>query len=156
MDTNTLVLVQAIGIFLALFGFWWRLDRKIDAVDTKLSGEIKEVRLASEAAHKEINEKLNAIEVTQAIHSERFNTVNERFNKVDEQFSKVDEQFNKVDEQFNKVDERFNKVDEQFKTVDERFNKVDEQFKTVDERFKTVKAQIKSVDDKVDRLREGR
>ncbi len=136
MDTNTLVLVQAIGIFLALFGFWWRLsgemkklsddiknldtklsgeikslDTKlsgeIKSLDTKLSGEIKEVRLASEAAHKEINEKLNAIEVTQARHSERFNTVNERFNKVDEQ-------------------------------------------------FKTVKAQVKSLDDKADRLREAK
>ena len=112
MDTNTLVLVQAIGIFLALFGFWWRLDRKIDAVDTKLSGEIKEVRQASEAAHKEINEKLNAIEVTQAIHSERFNTINERFNKVDERFNKVDERFNKVDEQFKTVKAQVKSLDD--------------------------------------------
>ena len=91
MDTNTLVVIQAIGVFLALFGFWWRLDRKIDAVDTKLSGEIKEVRLASEAAHKEINEKLNGIQVTQATHSERFNTVNEQFNAVGERFNAVNE-----------------------------------------------------------------
>ncbi len=112
MDTNTLVLVQAIGIFLALFGFWWRLDRKIDAVDTKLSGEIKEVRQASEAAHKEINEKLNAIEVTQAIHSERFNTINERFNKVDERFNKVDEQFKTVKAQVKSLDDKVDRLRE--------------------------------------------
>ena len=123
MDTNTLVLVQAIGIFLALFGFWWRLsgemkklsddiknlDTKlsgeIKSLDTKLSGEIKEVRLASEAAHKEINEKLNAIEVTQARHSERFNTVNERFNKVDEQFKTVKAQVKSLDDKADRLRE---------------------------------------------------
>ena len=52
-------LLQTVGIFLALFGFWWRLSGEmkklsddITNLDAKLSGEIKEVRLASEAAHK--------------------------------------------------------------------------------------------------------
>ena len=109
MDTNTIELLQTVGIFLALFGFWWRTDRKMDALDskrsreitdldTKLSGEIKEVRLASEAAHKEINEKLNGIQVTQATHSERFNTVNEQFNAVKFHIKTVDDKVDQLRE----------------------------------------------------------
>ena len=119
MDTNTLVLVQAIGIFLALFGFWWRLSGEmkklsddIKNLDTKLSGEIKEVRLASEAAHKEINEKLNAIEVTQARHSERFNTVNEQFNAVGERFNAVNERLSAVQTQIQSVDDKVDRLRE--------------------------------------------
>ena len=92
-------LAIAAAILGGAFGMWWRL-----------SGEIKEVRLASEAAHKEINEKLNAIEITQAVHSERFNTVNERFNKVDEQFNKVDERFNSVKIQIKTVDDKVDRL----------------------------------------------
>ena len=135
MDSNTIALVQTIGIFLGLFTIWWRLsgDMKklsddMTNLDTKLSGEIKEVRLASEAAHKEINEKLTAIQVTQASHSERFNTVNEQFNGVSQQFKGVGEQFNAVGERFNAVNERLS----------------------------AVQTQVKSLDDKVDRLRDGK
>ena len=128
MDANTIALVQTVAIFLALFGFWWRMERKNDASIDKLSGEIKEVRLASEAAHKEINEKLTAIQVTQASHSERFNTVNEQFNGVSQQFKGVGEQFNAVGERFNAVNERLS----------------------------AVQTQVKSLDDKVDQLREGK
>ena len=120
MDTNTLALVQTVALFLALFGFWWKLDAKVE-----------KVREASEDAHKEINDKLNAIGITLATHSEKFNTVDQRFNAVDQRF--------------NIIDERFNAVDERFNTVDERFN-------TVDERFNTIQTQIKNVDDKVDKL----
>ena len=116
MDTGTAVV--GIGVIISLFGY-------LEIIRRDLRSDIKEVRQASEKAHKEINEKLNAIEVTQATHSERFNTVDEKFNTMGERFSAVDERFNKVDERFNKVDERFN----------------------------TVQTQIKSVDDKVDRLR---
>ena len=120
MDSNTIELLQTVGIFLALFGFWWRTDKKIDAsndkltnkidasdttrsdeikaLDAKLSGEIKEVRLASEAAHKEINEKLNGIQVTQARHSERFNTVNEQFNAVKFHIKTVDDKVDQLRE----------------------------------------------------------
>ena len=146
MDTNTIALVQTIGIFLGLFTIWWRLsgdmkklsdditdlDAKLSGEikdsDSKLSSEIKEVRLASEVAHKEINEKLTGIQVTQASHSERFNTVNEQFNGVSQQFKGVGEQFNAVGERFNAVNERLS----------------------------AVQTQVKSLDDKVDRLREGK
>ena len=127
MDTNTIALVQTVAIFLALFGFWWKLDAKIE-----------KVRESSEDAHKAINEKLNDIRVVQATHSEKFNTVDERFNTVGERFNKVDERLNKVDQRLNKVDARFDKVDERFDKVDDRFN--------------TIQSQIKSVDDKVDKL----
>ena len=137
MDTGTAVV--GIGVIISLFGY-------LEIIRRDLRSDIKEVRQASEKAHKEINEKLNAIEVTQATHSERFNTVDERFNTVDEKFNTMGERFSAVDERFNKVDEQFNKVDEQFNKVDERFNKVDE-------RFNAIQTQIKSVDDKVDRLR---
>ena len=105
MDANTIALVQTIGIFLGLFTIWWRLsgDMKklsddMTNLDTKLSGEIKEVRLASEAAHKEINEKLTAIQVTQATHSERFNTVNEQFNAVKFHIKTVDDKVDQLRE----------------------------------------------------------
>ena len=95
MDANTVTLIQTIAIFGALFGFWWKLDGKINAMDskldgkiqsldTKLSGEIKEVRLASENAHKEIISRLGEIEKVQATHTERFNTVDTRINCVDD------------------------------------------------------------------------
>ena len=110
MAANDIALVQTIAIFLALFGFWWRLDRKIDAVDAKLSGEIKEVRLASEAAHKEINGKLNAIEITQATHSERFNTVDERFNTVDARLNATDKRLDSMQDQMNRVEDKVDKL----------------------------------------------
>ena len=128
MDTNTIALIQTVALFLALFGFWWKLDAKIE-----------KVREASEDAHKAINDKLNAIQVTQATHSEKFNTVDEKFNTMGERFNKVDERLNKVDQRLNKVDARFDKVDERFDKVDDQFN--------------TIQTQIKSVDEKVDRLR---
>ena len=115
MDTGTVVV--GIGVIISLFGY-------LELIRRDLRSEINDVREASADAHKEINDKLNAIQITQATHSEKF----------------------------NKVDEQFNKVDEQFKRVDERFNKVDERFNTVDEKFNTVQTQIKSVDDKVDKL----
>ncbi len=92
MDTNTIALVQTVAIFLALFGFWWKLDAKIESV-----------REASETAHKEINDKLNAIEITQATHSERFNTINERFNTVDERFNAIQTQIKSVDDKVDRL-----------------------------------------------------
>ena len=92
MDTNTIALVQTVAIFLALFGFWWKLDAKIESV-----------REASETAHKEINNRLNAIEKTQATHSERFNTIDERFNTVDEKFNTVQVQIKNVDGKLDKL-----------------------------------------------------
>ena len=115
VDTGTAVV--GIGVIISLFGY-------LEIIRRDLRSEIKEVRQASEAAHKEINDKLNAIDKTQATHSEKFNTINERFNTVDERFN----------------------------TVDERFNTVDERFGAIDERLNTVQTQIKNVDDKVDRL----
>ena len=98
-------LAIAAAILGGAFGMWWRLSGEIKSLDAKLSGDIKEVRLASEAAHKEINEKLNAIEVTQARHSERFNTMNERFNKVDEQFKTVKAQVKSLDDKVDRLRE---------------------------------------------------
>ena len=94
MDTNTIALVQTVAIFLALFGFWWKLDAKIE-----------KVREASEDAHKEINDKLNAIEITQATHSERFNTIGERFNTIDERFNTVQRQIQSVDDKVDRLRE---------------------------------------------------
>lgn len=95
MDANTIALVQTVAIFLALFGFWWKLDAKIE-----------QVRDASETAHKEINDKLNAIVVKQATHSERFNTIDERFNTVDERFNTVRAQIKSVDDKVDKLGNR--------------------------------------------------
>lgn len=106
MDTNTIALVQTVALFLALFGFWWKLDAKIE-----------KVREASEEAHKEINDKLNAIRISQATHSEKFNTVDEKFNTMGERFSAVDERF-------NKLDERFNTIQTQIKSVDDKVDKL--------------------------------
>lgn len=113
MDPNTVTIGSALVIFAGLFGFWWKLDAKIDnvesklsdeikgldskidrvdsklsgeirGVDSKLSGEIKEVRLASETAHKQILNRLGEIEKVQATHTERFNTVNARINCIED------------------------------------------------------------------------
>lgn len=121
MDTNNIALVQTVAIFLALFGFWWRLDSKINSLDAKLtnqnkdldarlSGEIKEVRQASEEAHKEIISRLNAVERTQATHSERFNTIGERFNTLDERFNAINERFNTVQTQIQAVDDKVGRL----------------------------------------------
>lgn len=89
MDANTVTLIQTIAIFGALFGFWWKLDGKIQSLDTKLSGEIKEVRLAFENAHKEIISRLGEIEKVQATHTERFNTVDTRINCVEDKVDRI-------------------------------------------------------------------
>ncbi len=108
VDTGTAVV--GIGVIISLFGY-------LEIIRRDLRSDIKEVRQASEKAHKEINEKLNAIEVTQATHSERFNTVDEKFNTMGERFSAVDERF-------NKVDERFNTVQTQIKSIDDKVDRL--------------------------------
>ena len=87
MDTGTAVV--GIGVIISLFGY-------LEIIRRDLRSEIKEVRQASEAAHKEINDKLNAIERTQATHSERFNTIDERFNTVHVQIKNVDDKVDKL------------------------------------------------------------
>ncbi|MCY4538501.1 MAG: hypothetical protein OXE52_09770 [Chloroflexi bacterium] len=90
----------AVALFAALFGFWWKLDAKIErldaklsgevnSLDTKLSGEIKEVRQASEAAHKEIIGRLGGIETTQATHTERFNTLGARIDCIEDKIDNL-------------------------------------------------------------------
>ena len=87
VDTGTAVV--GIGVIISLFGY-------LEIIRRDLRSEIKEVRQASEAAHKEINDKLNAIERTQATHSERFNTIDERFNTVHVQIKNVDDKVDKL------------------------------------------------------------
>lgn len=100
MDPNTVTIGAAVILFLALFGFWWRLDSKMDrmdsklsgdvsSLDTKLSGEIKEVRQASETAHKEIIGSLGGIETTQATHTERFNTIGARIDCIEDKIDNL-------------------------------------------------------------------
>lgn len=100
MDPNTVTIGAAVVLFGALFGFWWKLDSKMDrldsklsgevkSADTKLSGEIKEVRQASEAAHKEIIGRLGGVETTQATHSERFNTISARIDCIEDKIDNL-------------------------------------------------------------------
>lgn len=60
------------------------LDKKIERSDSKLSGEIKEVRQASETAHKEIIGRQGKMETTLATHTERFNTVQAQIKCVED------------------------------------------------------------------------
>lgn len=78
MDQTTVTIVSAVGIFVALFGFWWKIDAKIE-----------KVREASETAHNGINAKLGNIETTLATHSERFNTVQAQIKCVDDKVDKL-------------------------------------------------------------------
>ena len=64
----------------AVFTMWWRLDAKIDANRREHSGEIKDVRVASEDAHKEINNRLGEIQIVQAAHTERFKCIESHLN----------------------------------------------------------------------------
>ena len=100
MDPNAVTIGAAAVLFGALFGFWWKLDSKMDrldmkldgdvkSLDTKLSGEIKEVRSASENAHKEIIGSLGGIETTQATHTERFNTVGARMDCIEDKIDNL-------------------------------------------------------------------
>ena len=84
MDANTVTLVQTVAIFGALFGFWWKLD-----------GKIEKVRDASETAHKEIITRLGEIDKGQAIHSERFNTVDARMTCIEDKVDGVQRQLDK-------------------------------------------------------------
>ncbi len=101
MDTGTAVV--GIGVIISLFGY-------LEIIRRDLRSEIKEVRQASERAHNGINEKLSAIEITLATHSERFNTIDERFNTVDEKFNTVDEKFNTIQTQIKSVDDKVDKL----------------------------------------------
>ena len=78
MEPNTVTLLTGVGIFVALFGFWWKVDGKIEGV-----------RQASDSAHKEILAKLGNIEKTQATHSERFNTVNTRIDCIEDKIDGI-------------------------------------------------------------------
>ena len=100
MDPNTVTIGAAVALFLALFGFWWKLDTKIERLDSKLSGkissldtkrsgEIKEVRQASEDAHKEIIGRLGGIETTQAAQTERFNTIGARIDCIEDKIDNL-------------------------------------------------------------------
>ena len=64
----------------AVFAMWWRLDTKIEANRREHSGEITDVRKASEDAHKDINNKLVDIQKVQAAHSERFKCIESHLN----------------------------------------------------------------------------
>lgn len=60
------------------------LDKKIERSDTKLSSEIRDVRQASETAHKEIIGRQGKMETTLATHTERFNTVQAQIKCVED------------------------------------------------------------------------
>ena len=67
MDANAVTIGSAAVLFLTLFGFWWKLDSKIE-----------KVRDAFDTARPQINGKLGVIEKEQATHSERFATIDEK------------------------------------------------------------------------------
>ena len=87
MDVSTAVTIgSALALFLALFGFWWKLDGKIERVDTKLDGKIgsldielgnkiEGVRQTSASAHENIISELGEIRVEQATHTERLKCI---------------------------------------------------------------------------------
>lgn len=100
MDPNAVTIGAAVVLFGALFGFWWKLDTKMDRLDTKLSGDvksldtkmsgdIKEVRSASETAHTKIIGRLGGIETTQATHTERFNTIGARIDCIEDKIDNL-------------------------------------------------------------------
>lgn len=69
----------ATTIFTVLSAIFY-LDRKMDANRRELSGEITEVRQASQDAHKEIREDLSDIKTQQAAHNERFKCIESHLN----------------------------------------------------------------------------
>ena len=40
MDPNTVTIGAAVAMFAALFGFWWKLDSKMDRMDSRLTGKV--------------------------------------------------------------------------------------------------------------------
>ena len=98
MTLENELFVQVFATVFSVLGCIWWLDRKltnmrqelqtdIRLLDTKLSGEIKEVRgevkevrQASETAHKGILAQLTDIKVQQAAHTERFNCIEKHLN----------------------------------------------------------------------------
>ena len=114
VDPNTVTIGAAVAMFAALFGFWWKLDSKmdrmdsktdrmdskmdrmdskltgrVDSLDSKLTGEVKEVRQASETAHNKIIGRLGGIETTQATHTERFNTIGARIDCIEDKIDNI-------------------------------------------------------------------
>ena len=98
MTLENELFVQVFATVFSVLGCIWWLDRKITntrqelqtdirLLDTKLSdeikevrGEVKEVRQASETAHKGILAHLTDIKVQQAAHTERFNCIEKHLN----------------------------------------------------------------------------
>ena len=98
MTLENELFVQVFATVFSVLGCIWWLDRKITntrqelqtdirLIDTKLSdeikevrGEVKEVRQASETAHKGILAQLTDIKVQQAAHTERFNCIEKHLN----------------------------------------------------------------------------
>ena len=84
MDPTEVTIISALAIFAGLFGFWWKLDNKIERLDAKLSGDVKDVRQASENSHKEIIGRQGAMQTTLATHTERFSTVQAQIKCVED------------------------------------------------------------------------
>ena len=71
---------SVVTTIITVLGAMLYLDRKIEANRREHSGEIKDVRKASEDAHKEINSKLGDIQIVQAAHTERFKCIESHLN----------------------------------------------------------------------------
>ena len=140
MDTNTIALVQTVAIFLALFGFWWRLDSKINLLDAKLTTQIKDLDARLSGETKSVESRLSG-----------------EIGTLDTKLSGEVKEVRQASEDAHKeIINRLNAVAKTQATHSERFNTIGERFNTLDERFNTVQTQIQAVDDKVDRLRDDR
>ena len=92
METGVIIggfLVTVLASVFSAIGVAFGIIRHVNGVRVELSGEIKEVRQASETAHGEINRRLGSIETTLATHTERFNTVGARIDCIEDKIDKL-------------------------------------------------------------------
>ena len=135
-DAGTLTLLGTIvGSMLTMVSLTFlqfnRLDRKIDALDTK------------------IDRKIDALDTKFTNKTDASNT---QITNLDRRFDAVDARFDAVDARFEAVDARFDIVDARFEAVDARFDIVDARFEAVDARFDIVDARFDKLDGKVDAM----
>ena len=61
---------------------FWRLHSGLESVRKELKSDIREVRLASETAHKEIVQRLGNIEIIQSAHTERVKCIDDKVTAI--------------------------------------------------------------------------
>ena len=144
MDPNTVTIGAAVVLFAALFGFWSRLDTKIERLDTKLSGEVNSLDTKLSGEINSLDKKLSG-------------EINSLDRKLSGEINSLDK---KLSGEINSLDKKLSGEIKEVRLASEAAHKeiigrlggIETTQATHTERFNTISARIDCVEDKIDSL----